>query len=122
MRRASGRRCHPGRDVSERVEQVHPASDSPAPASFTDSGHTTDSLEVVKTRISDQSAVLIDVREPGEYEQGHIASAVNIPMRSLADSVDEIPTDAPVIVYCASGGVVGASATSGEMPVFRSTR
>jgi rhodanese-related sulfurtransferase len=51
----------------------------------------------------DAGAAVIDVREASEYEQGHIAGAVNIPLRTLAQSVDQIPTDQPVIVYCASG-------------------
>ncbi len=51
----------------------------------------------------DNGAVLIDVREPDEFSQGHIATAVNIPLRTLAASIDQIPTDQPVIIYCASG-------------------
>ena len=51
----------------------------------------------------DNGAFIIDVREADEYDQGHIAGAVNIPMRTIAQNVDEIPTDQPVVVYCASG-------------------
>ena len=51
----------------------------------------------------DNGAVLIDVREPDEFSQGHIATAVNIPLRTLAANIEQIPTDQPVIVYCASG-------------------
>ena len=46
---------------------------------------------------------LIDVREESEYAEGHIPGAVNIPIRTLADNLDKIPTDQPVMVYCASG-------------------
>jgi rhodanese-related sulfurtransferase len=59
-------------------------------------------VEKMKAAV-DAGAALIDVREPSEYEQGHIAGAVNIPLRTLAQSVDQIPSDQPVIVYCASG-------------------
>jgi rhodanese-related sulfurtransferase len=51
----------------------------------------------------DNGAVVIDVREPDEFSQGHIATAVNIPIRTLAANIDQIPTDQPVVVYCASG-------------------
>jgi len=51
----------------------------------------------------DNGAVLIDVREPNEFEQGHIAGAVNIPLRTLVANLDQIPQDQPVIAYCASG-------------------
>lgn len=48
-------------------------------------------------------AVLVDVREPGEYADGAIPNALNIPIRSLGENLDKIPMDAPVVVYCASG-------------------
>ena len=51
----------------------------------------------------DAGAAVIDVREADEYAQGHIAGAVSIPIRTLAASVDQIPTDKTVVVYCASG-------------------
>jgi rhodanese-related sulfurtransferase len=51
----------------------------------------------------ENGAVVIDVRQPDEYDAGHIANAINIPIRELAQNLDQVPTDAPVIVYCASG-------------------
>lgn len=51
----------------------------------------------------DAGAQAIDVREASEFEQGHIPGAPNIPFRELAQNLDSIPTDQPVIVYCASG-------------------
>ncbi len=48
-------------------------------------------------------AVLIDVREPGEFKEGYLPDAINIPIRTLADNLDKIPTDKPVFVYCKSG-------------------
>jgi rhodanese-related sulfurtransferase len=51
----------------------------------------------------DAGAKVIDVREESEFGEGHVAGAVNIPIRTLAQNLDQIPTDQPVIVYCASG-------------------
>jgi len=48
-------------------------------------------------------ALAIDVREVGEYEEGHIEGAVNIPLRTLTQNLDKIPTDRQVLVYCKSG-------------------
>lgn len=48
-------------------------------------------------------AFLIDVRQPSEYEEGHIEGAINIPLRELGANLDKIPTDRQVFVYCASG-------------------
>ena len=48
-------------------------------------------------------AYVIDVRQPSEYEEGHIEGAVNIPLRELGENLDKIPTDRQVFVYCQSG-------------------
>ncbi|MDJ0768921.1 MAG: rhodanese-like domain-containing protein [Ilumatobacter sp.] len=60
-------------------------------------------VEDFDTAVTQTSPLVIDVREVSDYEAGHIPGAVNIPIRSLADHVDEIPMDQPVVVYCASG-------------------
>jgi sulfur-carrier protein adenylyltransferase/sulfurtransferase len=49
--------------------------------------------------------ILIDVREPDEYQQGAIAGAVHIPRGYLEQRIEaEVPDrDRPVILYCAGG-------------------
>lgn len=49
-------------------------------------------------------AVLIDVREPGEYATAHVPGAVLIPLGQVAERFDEVPTEGTVYVICASGG------------------
>jgi molybdopterin/thiamine biosynthesis adenylyltransferase/rhodanese-related sulfurtransferase len=51
------------------------------------------------------AAVVLDVREPDEYEQGAIPGALHIPRGTLESSVENRITDksAPVIIHCASG-------------------
>lgn len=46
---------------------------------------------------------LIDVREPYEFEAGHVPGAVNLPMSSLGAHLDELP-DGPFDVICQVGG------------------
>src|SRR5918994_5670392 len=50
-------------------------------------------------------AVVLDVREPDEYEQGAIPGAVHIPRGTMEGSVENRIPDksAPVITHCASG-------------------
>jgi rhodanese-related sulfurtransferase len=60
--------------------------------------------------------ILIDVREPAEFDTGHIAGAINIPRGVLEFQVDAHPAVAnvrepalshkeqPVVVYCRTGG------------------
>lgn len=47
--------------------------------------------------------VLVDVRTPMEFMQGHLPGAVNLPLNELNARVNEIPAETPVIVVCASG-------------------
>lgn len=47
-----------------------------------------------------RKAQLIDVREPKEYEGGHILGARNIPLSQLKHRKAEIRTDKPVYLYC----------------------
>ena len=51
----------------------------------------------------DGSAVLLDVRTPGEYARGHGEGFVNIPVDELRQRLDEIPRGKPVYVNCQSG-------------------
>ncbi len=47
---------------------------------------------------------LIDVRQPGEYQQGHIPGARLLPLPELVRSLGSIPTDKELVFYCRSGG------------------
>lgn len=47
--------------------------------------------------------VLIDVRSPEEFNGGHLPGALNIPLNTLAQHVDEVPQDQPVFMVCRSG-------------------
>ncbi len=53
---------------------------------------------------SEGDYVLLDVRQPGEYEQEHLPGAKLIPLPQLADSLEELDAAKPIIVYCAVGG------------------
>jgi sulfur-carrier protein adenylyltransferase/sulfurtransferase len=46
---------------------------------------------------------LVDVRQPGEYESGHLPGARLIPVGQLSDRVSELDPSKPAIVYCAAG-------------------
>lgn len=45
----------------------------------------------------------LDVREPDEWEAGHIEGAVHIPMGELSARQDEIPAADTLVVVCRSG-------------------
>jgi len=49
-------------------------------------------------------AVLIDVRQPWEYEEQRIPGATLIPLSEVPDRISEIPADKDVFVHCEMGG------------------
>ena len=50
-------------------------------------------------------AVLLDVRTPQEYREGHIPGSRNVPLQQL-DKISAVTEnkDTPMFVYCYSGG------------------
>ena len=50
----------------------------------------------------EHGACIIDVREVPEFEAGHIKGALNIPLSTLRQRLDEIPRDRPVYLHCRS--------------------
>ena len=50
--------------------------------------------------------VIVDVREPFEYESGHVDGALNIPPSDIlsgASALDSLDKDTELIVYCRTG-------------------
>lgn len=62
--------------------------------------------------INQKDAVVIDVREPGEFAQSHILNARNIPLGELAARMKELERfkERAVIVSCATGSRSGSAA------------
>ena len=58
-------------------------------------------------------AVVIDVRDPNEYAQGHIVDAINVPHTSLATRMSELDKykEKPVVLACKMGQHAGAAGT-----------
>ena len=54
-------------------------------------------------RLVDEGAVLLDVRETSEYEEGHAPGAIHIPYQQLEQRLGELPRAREVVVYCAAG-------------------
>jgi rhodanese-related sulfurtransferase len=61
--------------------------------------------EQAEQDIARPGAVVLDVREPDEYEQGALPGAVHIPRGHLESQIENkvVDRDAPVVVYCAGG-------------------
>lgn len=53
-----------------------------------------------------ESATLVDVRTPGEFQQGHLTNAINVDFygKDFKAQLGKLSKDKPVFLYCASGG------------------
>ncbi|MDD3609462.1 MAG: rhodanese-like domain-containing protein [Halothiobacillaceae bacterium] len=61
--------------------------------------------------IGKDDTLLLDVREPDEFRQGHIRNATHVPLGKLAARVAEFEAykDKPVVIYCRSGNRSGVA-------------
>ena len=49
------------------------------------------------------AALLVDVREPAEFADGHIPNAINLPLSQMRDRYAELPTNREIWTYCLVG-------------------
>jgi rhodanese-related sulfurtransferase len=50
-----------------------------------------------------EEMLVLDVREPEEYAQGHVPGAINLPQAELASRLDELPRTRSLTLICRSG-------------------
>ena len=88
--------------------------------------HTTDSLDVVKRNLSEKRAILIDVREQKEWDNGHLQDARLLPLSQLRrvskdaalqqNLAKSLPKDRIIYCHCGSGvRVLTASGILGNL-------
>ena len=53
---------------------------------------------------ANQDVAVIDVRNANEWKEGHLPSAIHIPLGHLAERIAEVPADREVVVHCQGGG------------------
>lgn len=54
-------------------------------------------------KLVEEGAYIVDVREKGEYERGHIKGAHLVPLSELRQRISEIPKGEPVYIHCRTG-------------------
>jgi len=60
------------------------------------------SVEELASKQSSNSLV-VDVRNDSEWDEGHIAGAIHIPLGQLAERVNELPANEDIVVHCQGG-------------------
>lgn len=58
------------------------------------------SLADTQEKLSSGEAVLVDVRLPGAYAEGHAKGAINVPATEIASHLAQLPRDKMIITYC----------------------
>ena len=56
------------------------------------------------TTLVENGSLVIDVREPDEYESGHIPGAILVSLSTVLSNTSEFQSDETVYVVCRSGG------------------
>ena len=83
-------------------------------------GATLDSLAA--TRLMNDGAIVLDVRDSGEFAGGHLPNAKNIPAGDLGKRLNELASGKAVLLVCAtgqrSGKAVGTLRKAGREQVF----
>ena len=68
-----------------------------------------DPLPTVQENVATHKAVLVDVREPGEWKEGHVEGAISLPLSSLKKDVDttaiehQLPKEKIIYTHCVMG-------------------
>lgn len=57
-------------------------------------------LDTLLTRLRNDEAVLIDVREAHEFQARHLPGAISAPLALLTSRLDQLPRDRTIIAYC----------------------
>ena len=77
---------------------------------FNWSGHAGDTAEHIKEYL-DKGGIVLDVRTPLEFNEGHVKGSVNIPLQVLQGRLHEIEEmKKPIVAVCRSGARSGNAA------------
>ncbi len=74
-------------------------------ASVKGAGYTEISMDDAVKRMSSGEYIIVDVRRPDEFAEGHIPGAVNVPNKDIgSEDIPQLPDkSAKLLVYCRSG-------------------
>lgn len=64
------------------------------------------------TRLINDGAVVLDVRDAAEFAGGHLNDSRNIPLSALAQRAGELPAGKPVVVVCDGGSRAARAAAA----------
>jgi rhodanese-related sulfurtransferase len=66
-------------------------------------GYRNISSDEAKKLIDNKEVVVLDVRTPEEYQDGHIPNALLVPLQELENKLNDLDKTEPYLVVCRSG-------------------
>ncbi len=60
-------------------------------------------VEELDCFVKDKTVAFVDVRDIFAYEKSHVLGAIHIPLEGLAESLDRLPKNNTILVYCENG-------------------
>ncbi len=76
-------------------------------------GGATIGVQELVRMVNNEGAVIVDVRDKSEYDQGHIVDSINIPYASVDSRADELNKhkEKPIVIACKMGQHSGTAGT-----------
>lgn len=69
--------------------------------------------------LNNKDIYILDIRETKDFAQGHIVGAHNIPFKKVGKSLDKLPKDKTIIVYCYTGQTGGQTTAALNIAGFK---
>lgn len=82
----------------------------------------TTATEVYQTMSRGEQIFVLDVREPSEYREAHVAGSTLVPLGQLAHRINELPKDLPIVAICRSGNRSGVAVSMLQRAGFTQAR
>jgi rhodanese-related sulfurtransferase len=79
-------------------------------------------IDEAKEMLDEGDSVLIDVRNPNEFQTGHLPGATLIPVNNVFQRREELPADKKIIFVCSVGqrsALAAEMAAAGGLPADR---
>jgi adenylyltransferase/sulfurtransferase len=106
--------------VTELIDYEMFCGITPEPETFT--SYEITPVEVNSWLNRDDPPFLLDVREPNEWEIGHLAGATRISVNELQGRLNELDTAREMVVYCRSGARSGRAVDMLRAAGFRKVK
>lgn len=86
-------------------------------------GYGVISVDDLNVMLTEKTVVLLDVRQPEEYQAGHLGNSFNVPLRELGKNLALLPDlNAEIVVICKGGYRAALAAVSLQILGYKNTK